>query len=96
MKIIHIIAGYSMGQADLLRKAMGRKENLAKEKKLFIEGAAQKGFSKTKAGQIFDMLIPFAGYSFNKSHAAGYTKLAYQTAYLKANFPAEFMDANIL
>jgi DNA polymerase-3 subunit alpha len=97
MQVAQIIAGYSMGQADLLRRAMGKKkkEILDKEKIPFIEGAMQKGYSKTKAGEIFDMLVPFAGYGFNKSHAAAYSVVAYHTAYLKANFPAEFMAATL-
>ncbi|MCL2270626.1 MAG: DNA polymerase III subunit alpha, partial [Treponema sp.] len=97
MKVAQIIAGYSMGKADLLRRAMGKKkkEILDKEKVPFIEGAVAKGFTKTKAGQIFDILVPFAGYGFNKSHAAAYSVVAYHTAYLKANFPAEFMAANL-
>ncbi|MCL1930795.1 MAG: DNA polymerase III subunit alpha, partial [Treponema sp.] len=97
MQVAQIIAGYSMGQADLLRRAMGKKkkEIIDKEKIPFIEGAAQKGYSKTKAIQIFDMLVPFAGYGFNKSHAAAYSVIAYHTAYLKANFPAEFMAATL-
>ena len=95
MQVAQIVAGYSMGQADLLRRAMGKKikEIIDKEKIPFIEGAVKKGFSKTKASEIFDILVPFAGYGFNKSHAAGYSVLAYQTAYLKTNFPAEFMAA---
>jgi DNA polymerase-3 subunit alpha len=72
-----------------------KKEILDKEKVPFIEGAAQKGYSKTKAIQIFDTLVPFAGYGFNKSHAAAYSVIAYHTAYLKANFTAEFMAANL-
>jgi DNA polymerase-3 subunit alpha len=97
MQVARIIAGYSLSQADLLRKAMGKKikEILDKEKIPFIESAARQGFSREKAEAIFDMLIPFAGYGFNKSHAAGYAVLAYRTAYLKANYPAEFMAANL-
>jgi DNA polymerase-3 subunit alpha len=97
MQVARIIAGYSLSQADLLRKAMGKKikEILDKEKIPFLEGAARQGYSREKAEEIFDMLIPFAGYGFNKSHAAGYAVLAYRTAYLKANFPAEFMAANL-
>jgi DNA polymerase-3 subunit alpha len=97
MQVAQIIAGYTMGQADLLRRAMGKKkkEILDQEKVPFIEGAAQKGYSKTKAVQIFDTLVPFAGYGFNKSHAAAYSVIAYHTAYLKANFPAEFMAATL-
>ncbi|MDR1839879.1 MAG: DNA polymerase III subunit alpha, partial [Treponema sp.] len=97
MEVARIIAGYSMGQADLLRRAMGKKkkEILDKEKVPFIEGAVNQGYTKRKATEIYDMLIPFADYGFNKSHAAAYSVLAYQTAYLKANFPAEFMAANL-
>ncbi|MCL2066126.1 MAG: DNA polymerase III subunit alpha [Treponema sp.] len=97
MEVARIIAGYTMAQADLLRRAMGKKkkEILDKEKKSFLEGAAKQGYSPEKAGAIYDMLVPFAGYGFNKSHAAAYSVVAYQTAYLKANFPAEFMAANL-
>jgi DNA polymerase-3 subunit alpha len=97
MKVAQTIAGYSMGSADLLRRAMGKKkaEVMQREKQNFIEGAAKKGYSKEVAEGIFEMLLPFAGYGFNKSHAAAYSVVAYQTAYLKANFPAEFMAANL-
>ncbi|MDR0502602.1 MAG: DNA polymerase III subunit alpha [Treponema sp.] len=97
MEVAKIIAGYSMGKADLLRRAMGKKkkEILEKEKIPFLEGAAKQGFPESKAGFIYDMLVPFAGYGFNKSHAAAYSVIAYHTAYLKANFPAEFMAANL-
>ena len=97
MKVAQIIAGYSMGKADLLRRAMGKKkkEILDKEKIPFMEGAIEKGYPKAKAGQIFDVLVPFAEYGFNKTHAAAYSVIAYHTAYLKANFPAEFMAANL-
>ena len=97
MQVAQIIAGYSMGQADLLRRAMGKKkkEILDKEKIPFLEGAARQGYSKARAGEIYDILVPFAGYGFNKSHAAAYSVVAYHTAYLKANFPAEFMAANL-
>ena len=97
MQVARIIAGYSMGQADKLRRAMGKKkaEEIAREKVPFIEGAVKQGFSEEKAGDLYDMLAPFAGYGFNKSHAAAYSVVAYHTAYLKANFPAEFMAANL-
>ncbi|MDR0322309.1 MAG: DNA polymerase III subunit alpha [Treponema sp.] len=97
MEVAKIIAGYSMGKADLLRRAMGKKkkEIIDKEKVPFIEGAKAQGFSESKAGAIYDMLVPFADYGFNKSHAAAYSVLAYQTAYLKANFPLEFMAATM-
>jgi DNA polymerase-3 subunit alpha len=98
MQVARIIAGYSMGKADLLRRAMGKKkkEILDEEKIPFLEGAAKQGFSPQRAGEIYDMLVPFAGYGFNKSHAAAYSVLAYQTAYLKANFPAEYMAATLI
>ncbi len=97
MQVTQIIAGYTLGQADILRRAMGKKkaEVMVKEKAKFIEGAKQKGFKEADADRIFEILIPFAGYGFNKSHAAAYSVVAYRTAYLKANFPAEFMAANL-
>jgi len=95
MEVARIIAGYSMSQADLLRRAMGKKkkEIIEKEKITFIEGAVKQGYTEKKAKEIYDILVPFADYGFNKSHAAAYSVIAYQTAYLKANFPAEFMAA---
>jgi DNA polymerase-3 subunit alpha len=95
MEVARIVAGYSMGKADLLRRAMGKKkkEIIEKEKIPFIEGAVKQGYTEKKAKEIYDMLIPFADYGFNKSHAAAYSVLAYQTAYLKANFPLEFTAA---
>ncbi|MBU0934271.1 MAG: DNA polymerase III subunit alpha, partial [Spirochaetes bacterium] len=97
MQVAQEIAGYSLGRADLLRRAMGKKklEVLAEEEKPFIEGAIERGYTKEKAKEIFDILVPFAGYGFNKSHAAAYSVLAYQTAWLKTNYPAEFMAANL-
>jgi len=97
MQVAQIIGGYSLGQADLLRRAMGKKKAdvMVKEKARFIEGAKKKGFSEADADRIFEILVPFAGYGFNKSHAAAYSVVAYRTAYLKANFPAEFMAANL-
>ncbi|GHV75500.1 DNA-directed DNA polymerase [Spirochaetia bacterium] len=97
MEVAQIIAGYSMGQADLLRRAMGKKkmEVMVKEKVKFIDGSVKRGYSKEKADEIFELLIPFAGYGFNKSHAAAYSVLSYRTAWLKAHFPAEFMAANM-
>jgi DNA polymerase-3 subunit alpha len=97
MKVAQIIAGYSLGQADILRRIMGKKkvEKLAAEKVNFIKGAAKNGHSKEHAVAIFEMLEPFAGYGFNKSHAVAYSVIAYQTAYLKANFPAQFLAANL-
>ena len=96
MQIAQVMAGYSLGGADLLRRAMGKKnpEEMAKERPKFIEGAAAThGIEATKAGEIFDLLEKFANYGFNKSHAAAYAVVSYQTAYLKANYPAEFMAA---
>jgi len=97
MQVAQEVAGYSLGRADLLRRAMGKKkkEILEKEEAPFIEGAIKRGYTKEKAKEIFDILVPFAGYGFNKSHAAAYSVVAYRTAYLKANYPAEFMAANL-
>jgi DNA polymerase-3 subunit alpha len=97
MQIARVIAGYTMGQADNLRKAMGKKkkEIIENEKGPFIEGAMKQGHSREHAAEIYDKMAPFAGYGFNKSHSAAYAVIAYQTAYLKANFPAEFMAANL-
>ncbi len=96
MQIAQVMAGYSLGGADLLRRAMGKKiaEEMAKERPKFIEGAAlTHAIGKEKAGEVFDLLEKFANYGFNKSHAAAYAAVSYQTAYLKANYPAEFMAA---
>ncbi|MEO6300290.1 MAG: DNA polymerase III subunit alpha, partial [Paracoccaceae bacterium] len=96
MQIAQVMGGYSLGGADLLRRAMGKKiaEEMAKERPKFIEGAAKThGVGKEKAGEVFDLLEKFANYGFNKSHAAAYAVVSYQTAYLKANYPAEFMAA---
>lgn len=88
-----IMAGYSLGQADLLRRAMGKKkpEVLAKEFVNFEKGAREKGYSDAAIKAVWDTLVPFAGYAFNKAHSAGYGLVAYWTAYLKANYPAEYM-----
>jgi DNA polymerase III subunit alpha len=97
MEIVRIIAGFTLGQADILRRAMGKKKlkEMERLKKDFLQGAAEKGISEKEAEKIFTLLEPFAGYGFNKSHAAAYSVLAYKTAYLKANYPAEFMAANL-
>jgi DNA polymerase-3 subunit alpha len=97
MQVAQRIAGFTLGQADILRRAMGKKklEVLMKEKEKFIAGAVKQGFKTADADRIFEILIPFAGYGFNKSHAAAYSVVAYRTAYLKANYPAEFMAANL-
>ncbi len=96
MEIAQVMAGYSLGGADLLRRAMGKKnpEEMARERPKFIEGAQKThGVAKEKAGEVFDLLEKFANYGFNKSHAAAYAVVSYQTAYLKANHPVEFMAA---
>jgi DNA polymerase-3 subunit alpha len=97
MQVAQVVAGYTLGQADILRKAMGKKkkETMVKEKERFIEGAIKQGNKPEIAQRLFELLEPFAGYGFNKSHAAAYAIIAYQTAWLKANFPAEFMAANL-
>lgn len=97
MEIARVVAGYTLGQADILRKAMGKKklDVMEQEKKRFIEGAKERGFTEKQADEIFELLIPFAGYGFNKSHSASYALVAYKTAYLKANYPAEFMAAEL-
>ncbi len=93
MQIAQEMAGYTLGGADLLRRAMGKKiaEEMAKERPRFIEGATKKGVDRKKAGEVFDLLEKFANYGFNKSHAAAYAVVSYQTAWLKANHPVEFM-----
>jgi DNA polymerase-3 subunit alpha len=95
MQISHRLAGYSLGEADLLRRAMGKKkpEEMAKQRARFIEGAVQRGFPQKKVEKIFDLMEQFAGYGFNKSHSAAYAFLAFVTAYLKAHYPVDFMAA---
>ncbi len=97
MQIAQVLAGYSLGGADLLRRAMGKKirEEMEAQRKTFIDGAVAKGVGADKAGQIFDQVNKFAGYGFNKSHAAAYALVAYQTAWLKANYPVEFFAASM-
>jgi len=92
-----IIGGYSLGGADLLRRAMGKKkaEEMAEHRGLFQAGAGKNGLTKNKADELFDLMEKFAGYGFNKSHAAAYALVAYQTAYMKAHHPAAFMAANM-
>lgn len=93
MKIASTIAGYSLGEADILRRAMGKKkaEVMAEQRELFMKRALERNFNEKKAGELFDLMAFFAGYGFNKSHSAAYALIAYQTAYLKANYLPEFM-----
>ncbi|MGK7248859.1 DNA polymerase III subunit alpha [Acinetobacter oleivorans] len=95
MQTAQICAGYTLGGADLLRRAMGKKkpEEMVKQRQIFLEGAAEKGIDESTANHIFDYMEKFAGYGFNKSHAAAYALVAYHTAWLKAHYPAEFMAA---
>jgi DNA polymerase III subunit alpha len=95
MQAAQILAGYSLGSADLLRRAMGKKKasEMAAQRANFIHGAGKNGVAEDQAGAIFDQIDKFAGYGFNKSHAAAYALIAYQTAYLKANYPVEFFTA---
>ncbi|WP_298440316.1 DNA polymerase III subunit alpha, partial [Geobacter sp.] len=95
MQIARSLAGYSLGGADLLRRAMGKKDpaEMAKQRDIFLEGAKNGGIDLQKAGAIFDLMAKFAEYGFNKSHSAAYALVAYQTAYLKAHYPVEFMAA---
>jgi len=97
MQIAQVVGGYSLAEADLLRRAMGKKkpEEMAEQREIFIEGALKGGTSKEQAGNLFDLMEKFAGYGFNKSHAAAYALIAYQTAYLKAHHPAAFMAATL-
>jgi DNA polymerase-3 subunit alpha len=95
MQIAQILAGYTLGGADLLRRAMGKKkpEEMAKQRSVFVSGAVARGVRETQATMIFDLMEKFAGYGFNKSHSAAYALLSYQTAWLKAHYPAAFMAA---
>jgi DNA polymerase-3 subunit alpha len=95
MQIAQILAGYTLGGADLLRRAMGKKkpEEMAKQRSVFVNGAVARGVREAQATMIFDLMEKFAGYGFNKSHSAAYALLSYQTAWLKAHYPAAFMAA---
>jgi len=97
MQMAQIVGGYSLGGADLLRRAMGKKnkEEMAQQREIFVNGALKGGTSKEQAGNLFDLMEKFAGYGFNKSHAAAYALVAYQTAWLKAHHPAAFMAATL-
>ncbi|NYZ12211.1 DNA polymerase III subunit alpha [Azospirillum sp. RWY-5-1] len=97
MQIAQVLSGYSLGGADLLRRAMGKKikEEMDAQRKIFVDGATGRGVDGDQASLIFDQVMKFAGYGFNKSHAAAYALVAFQTAYLKANHPVEFMAASM-
>ncbi len=97
MQAAQILAGYSLGEADLLRRAMGKKirSEMQKQRARFVSGCTERGIDKSQADAIFDLLERFAEYGFNKSHAAAYALVAYQTAYMKANYPVEFLAATM-
>jgi DNA polymerase-3 subunit alpha len=97
MQIAQILSGYSLGEADLLRRAMGKKirSEMDEQRERFVNGAVEGGIAKTKANEIFDILAKFADYGFNKSHAAAYALVSYQTAWMKANYPVEFLAASM-
>src|SRR5438093_2489709 len=95
MQIASEMAGFTMGEADILRRAMGQKDRdlMAKQRETFVAGCAERGVTRAKADRVWELMEKFAGYGFNKSHAAAYALVAYQTAYFKANYPVEFMAA---
>ncbi|MEM7193025.1 MAG: DNA polymerase III subunit alpha, partial [Pseudomonadota bacterium] len=97
MQIAQVLSGYSLGEADLLRRAMGKKikSEMDQQRRRFVDGAVANGVEKGRAEFIFELVAKFAGYGFNKSHAAAYALIAYQTAYLKANYPTEFLAASM-
>ena len=97
MEIARVLSGYSLGGADLLRRAMGKKikAEMDAQRAVFVKGAVERGVSQADATHVFDLVDKFAGYGFNKSHAAAYALVAYQTAYLKANYPVEFIAASM-
>ncbi len=97
MQISQVLANYTLGGADMLRRAMGKKnpEAMAKQREIFVEGAKGREISEVQAGGVFDLMEKFAGYGFNKSHSAAYALVSYQTAWLKAHYPAEFMAATM-
>ncbi len=97
MQTAQLVAGYSLGGADLLRRAMGKKKasEMAEQRKIFVDGSAKNNIAEAQANEIFDTMEKFAGYGFNKSHAAAYSLVAYQTAYLKCHYPAAFMAATM-
>ena len=97
MQIAQTVAGYSLGAADLLRRAMGKKkqEEMDAQREGFVAGSLKNGLNERQARELFDLLEKFAGYGFNKSHAAAYAMVAYQTAYLKTHYPAAFLAASM-
>ena len=97
MQIAQVIGGYSLGGADLLRRAMGKKlpEEMAQHRSIFVQGAAKNDVNERRANELFDLMEKFAGYGFNRSHAAAYALVAYQTAYFKAHHAAAFIAANM-
>ena len=97
MQIAQVLSGYSLGEADLLRRAMGKKikAEMDAQRQRFVDGAVDQGVKKSDAVMVFDLVAKFASYGFNKSHAAAYALVAYQTAYLKANYPVEFLAASM-
>ena len=97
MQVASTMAGFSLGEADLLRRAIGKKklEVLNEQRELFVKGCVAHGHSKKLANELYDLIVKFASYGFNKSHAAAYALVAYQTAYLKANYPTQFMAAQL-
>jgi len=97
MQIAQVLSGYSLGEADNLRRAMGKKikSEMSAQRDRFVSGAVERGLTKHKANEIFDLLAKFADYGFNKSHAAAYALIAYQTAWFKAHYPAEFLAASM-
>ena len=97
MQVAQVMGGYSLGAADLLRRAMGKKiaSEMEMQRKIFVEGAIKNNVDKDKAGFVFDLVAKFAGYGFNKSHAAAYAMISYQTAYLKAHYIVEFLCASM-
>ncbi|GDX38231.1 DNA-directed DNA polymerase [Methylocystaceae bacterium] len=97
MQIAQVLSGYSLGEADNLRRAMGKKikSEMSAQRDRFVTGAVERGLTKNKANEIFDLLAKFADYGFNKSHAAAYALIAYQTAWFKAHYPAEFLAASM-
>ena len=94
MQIAQVMGGYSLGEADLLRRAMGKKkpEEMSRQGEIFINGAVKKGYDEDLARNIFDLMEKFAGYGFNKSHSAAYALVSYQTAWLKTHYPSPFLS----